>query len=193
MTRDIRPDTISRALHLAATLHRGQLRKGTDIPYLSHLLAVTQLVLEDGGDEAQAAAALLHDAAEDQGGEATLRLIENALGPEVAELVRHCSDALPEPGAPKAPWRERKQAVVDALPSVDRRALLILAADKLHNAQSTLDDLALFGSEVWTRFTTGRDGFLWYHDQMLRGLQKQLPTSRSVQRLEGVMQALHSA
>ena len=160
-------------------LHRHQRRKGSAIPYVSHLMAVSALVLEDGGNATEAAAALLHDAAEDQGGRPTLALIAVRCGSDVAALVEECSDSLLEIGQKKSPWRERKLAVIEGLPSKSEGALRIMAADKLHNTRATAADLTATGSAVWDRFKTGRDGFLWYHHAMLDGLKTSLPGSRS--------------
>jgi (p)ppGpp synthase/HD superfamily hydrolase len=171
---------IGEAVALATELHRGQLRKGTTTPYISHLFAVAALVMEDAGQQESVIAALLHDAAEDQGGEETLTLITDRFGPRVGRIVRECSDALPVAGEEKAPWRIRKEAYIAALPGKSREALFVTAADKLHNTQCTLTDLRMVGSDVWGRFKTGRVGFLWYHTEVLRGLENRIPASRSV-------------
>lgn len=171
------------ALALAAELHEGQLRKGTSIPYVSHLLAVAALVAEDEGDVDSVCAALLHDAAEDQGGDAALRRITAEIGARVSELVRECSDVVAEPGAEKPPWRERKEAMIARLPALTNEALLVISADKLHNVRSTLFDLRSIGDDVWTRFRTGREGFIWYHREVLRVLEERIPASRSVRQL----------
>jgi (p)ppGpp synthase/HD superfamily hydrolase len=175
------PARLARGLALAAELHAGQVRKGTTIPYLSHLLAVASLVAEDGGDEDQVIAALLHDSAEDQGGAAVLARIAAELGDRVARIVRDCSDSLESAGKEKAPWRERKQTVLDQLPHLPAESLTVIAADKLHNMRSTAADLRLDGPAVWDRFKTGREGFVWYHREMLLALRQTLPRSRSVQ------------
>lgn len=125
------------ALVFASALHRMQVRKGTDIPYVSHLLAVCSLVIAHGGDEDQAIAALLHDAAEDQGGEATLNATRERFGDGVAAIVADCTDAWTEP---KPPWRARKEAYLAALPAKSMRSLLVSLADKVHNAQAIADD-----------------------------------------------------
>src|SRR5437899_11206028 len=111
-------DSLVRACVLAIELHRHQVRKGTTVPYVSHLFGVAALVLEDGGDDEEAAAALLHDAAEDQGGQATLERIRSELGERVAAIVEACSDSLPEPGEAKPPWRVRKEAYLAHLAHV---------------------------------------------------------------------------
>lgn len=178
------------AFSLASELHAGQLRKGTTIPYLSHLMSVSALVIEDGGTQTEAAGALLHDAAEDQGGWETLNMIVERCGPEVAALVEECSDSLLDAGEKKAPWRERKLAMIASMPTKSRGALLIIAADKLHNTRSTAIDLTLVGPSVWDRFKTGSEGFLWYHESLVVELKKLIPTSRSVAQLTSELAAL---
>jgi (p)ppGpp synthase/HD superfamily hydrolase len=130
-----------------------QLRKGTSIPYLSHLMAVSALVLEHGGDEEQAIAGLLHDAAEDQGGETTLREIERRYGNDVARIVADCTDAWTEP---RPPWRQRKEAYLAKLPTKPARSLLVSLADKAHNASAILRDYRVLGERLWERFNGGR-------------------------------------
>lgn len=151
------------ALTLAFDLHAKQERKGSGVPYIAHLLAVTALVLENGGDEDQAIGALLHDAVEDQGGYQTLDLIQNRFGPRVAEIVRECSDAF---SLPKPPWRVRKQAYLAHLEHANQDVLLVSLADKVHNARSILEDLRRDGELVWERFTGGKQGTLWYYRQL---------------------------
>ncbi len=148
------------ALRYAAQLHRRQARKGTDIPYVAHLLAVASLALEHGGDEGQAIAALLHDAVEDQGGVATLEEIRRRFGERVARLVHACSDTLDNP---KPAWRGRKEAYLSRIADEPADALIVALADKLHNARSILADLRLRGDDVWQQFSGGRDGTLWYY------------------------------
>ncbi|WP_291207170.1 HD domain-containing protein [Hyphomonas sp.] len=148
------------ALAFASALHRTQLRKGSNIPYVSHLLAVCSIVISHGGDEDQAVAALLHDAAEDQGGEQTLNVIRQRFGENVALIVADCTDAWTEP---KPPWRDRKEAYLAALPGKPSRSLLVSLADKVHNAQAIADDRRADGEDVWNRFTGGREGSLWYY------------------------------
>jgi (p)ppGpp synthase/HD superfamily hydrolase len=151
------------ALTLAAELHAGQTRKGTEVPYISHLLGVTALVLQDGGGEDEAIAALLHDAAEDRGGEETLALIRQRFGEQVAEIVEAASDTLEDP---KPPWRERKEAHLAHVKGVSPQTCRVLLADKLYNARSVLRDLRLQGNRVWDKFKGKKDGTLWYYRQM---------------------------
>ena len=152
----------------AAQLHAGQVRKGSGTPYIAHLLAVTSLVLEHGGDEDEATAALLHDAAEDQGGEATLAEIRRRFGPAVAEIVEGCSDTM---ATPKPPWRARKEAFLAHLPHASSSARLVSTADKLHNARTILADLRMMGDAVWDRFQGGKEGTLWYHRSLVKILR----------------------
>lgn len=148
-----------RAVAVARELHAGQLRKGTKVPYVAHLLGVASLVLEDGGTENEAIAALLHDAVEDQGGASTLRRIEQLFGREVADIVAACSDT---DAVPKPPWRERKEAYVAHLATARPSAVRVSLADKLHNARAILFDLHA-GADVWRRFNADRDDVLWYY------------------------------
>lgn len=148
------------ALAYASALHRTQVRKGTQIPYISHLMAVSSLVIEHGGNEDQAIAGLLHDAAEDQGGEATLRDIRTRYGDAVADIVVDCTDAWTDP---KPAWRTRKEEYLAKLPSEGVSSLLVSAADKLHNARSILFDHSIIGPVIWSRFSVQRDQTLWYY------------------------------
>nr|WP_255591632.1 HD domain-containing protein [Geminicoccus harenae] len=165
-------DRFDDALGYASRLHRAQLRKGTRIPYVAHLLAVAAMVIEHGGDEDQAIAALLHDAAEDQGGAATLRAIEGRFGAGVAAIVADCTDSWVEP---KPPWRTRKAAYLEGLHHKPARSLLVSLADKTHNARAILADRWQVGEAIWDRFTGGRDGTLWYYDGLARAFQATLP------------------
>lgn len=152
------------ALTFASHLHRQQVRKGSGIPYVSHLLAVAAIVLEYGGDEDEAIAALLHDAIEDQGGEATRQEIRRLFGEVVVEIVNGCTDA---DTVPKPPWQARKEAYLAHLRSADSSVLLVSAADKLHNMRSILGDYRVVGDAVWQRFKTGKEGTLWYYRSLL--------------------------
>jgi (p)ppGpp synthase/HD superfamily hydrolase len=157
-----------KALVFAARLHTGQVRKGTSVPYISHLLMVAGMVLEQGGDEDAAIAALLHDAAEDQGGQATLDEIRRRFGDRVAEIVAGCTDAFT---TPKPPWRERKEAYLAHLPQASAAVRLVAAADKLHNARTTVADYRASGEAIWGRFNGGREGTLWFYRAMVEALQ----------------------
>jgi len=152
------------ALVYATQLHAGQNRKRSYVPYVAHLLAVTALVLEDGGDEDQAIAALLHDAVEDQGGLATLEEIRRRYGERVAAIVEGCTDAF---SIPKPPWRQRKEDYIASLRQADQAVRRVSLADKVHNARSTLRDLTREGDAVWARFNGGKEGTLWYYHQLI--------------------------
>lgn len=148
------------ALQYATQLHAGQRRKGSGVPYVSHLLAVSALVLEHGGEEDEAIAALLHDAVEDQGGRPTLERIRQRFGETVARLVESCSDS---DSVPKPPWAERKQRYLAHLRQADERVRRISCADKLHNARCVLADYRQVGEDLWSRFTGSRAQTLWYY------------------------------
>ena len=158
---------LTKAFELAVELHQNQKRKGSGIPYITHLLAVASLVGEHGGDEDQLIAALLHDAVEDQGGRTVLERIQEQFGPRVANLVAACSDS---DATPKPPWRERKENHIRRMPQLEPEARLIIAADKLHNARSMVHDRRRIGDSLWNRFSGGRDGTMWYLDASLRAL-----------------------
>jgi GTP pyrophosphokinase len=160
------------AMVYAACLHARQKRKGTRVPYVSHLLGVASLVLENGGGEAEAIAALLHDAVEDQGGARTLETIRRRFGNHVAEIVIGCTDA---DTIPKPPWRERKEAYLKHLRTAPASVRLVSAADKLNNARAILADYRTCGEKLWKRFNGGREGTLWYYRALLNIFNKKGP------------------
>lgn len=155
--------SFTEAAAFAVELHDGQERKGTRTPYAAHLFAVAGLVLESGGTEDEAIAALLHDAAEDKGGEQLLVEISGRFGEPVAEIVRGCSDTTMQP---KPPWLERKTAYIKALPGKSESVIRVSLADKLHNARSLLIDYREHGEELWQRFDPESDQ-LWYYRSLL--------------------------
>lgn len=148
------------AFRYAHELHRTQFRKGTSIPYIAHLMGVAALVIEHGGDEDQAIAALLHDAPEDQGGLPVLSEIERRYGADVARIVADCTDSWTDP---KPDWRPRKEAYLAALLGKPQRSLLVSLSDKTHNAEAILYDWRAMGDAVWSRFNGGADGTRWYY------------------------------
>jgi (p)ppGpp synthase/HD superfamily hydrolase len=152
------------AINFAFELHRNQFRKGTDVPYLAHLLSVASIVLEDGGDEELAIASLLHDAVEDHGGLITLEEIKTRYGGRVAEIVLGCTDTLT---TPKPTWRDRKETYLRHLKTASPDVVLVSLADKIHNARSILMDLQKHGSVTWKRFKGGREGTLWYYKELV--------------------------
>ena len=183
-------DRFDRAVLFAIELHRSQLRKGTTTPYVTHLFAVCSLVLEDGGTDDEAIAALLHDGPEDRGGEAVLDAIRDRFGPEVAQMVEGLSDAMPAPGEAKAPWRTRKEAYLRHLADAPETVLRVSLADKLHNARSMLVDIETDGEAVWSRFNAGRDEQAWYYRELLAIFERRLPGSRNLPELRRVIRGL---
>jgi len=148
------------ALVMTTRLHAQQKRKGTDIPYISHLMAVCAIVLEHGGDEDEAIAALLHDSVEDQGGAPVLAEIRQKFGNRVAGIVDACTDT---DITPKPPWRQRKQAYIEAIAHKSDAARRVSLADKLHNIRSISRDYRHCGEELWKRFNAGKADQLWYY------------------------------
>jgi GTP pyrophosphokinase len=155
------------ALKYAGELHLDQVRKGSGVPYAAHLLSVAALVLEHGGSEDEAIAALLHDAAEDRGGRPVLDDIRERFGSAVAGIVEGCTDTFEDP---KPPWRPRKEAFLARLPAASSSVRLVVAADKLHNVRSILADYRTLGEALWPRFTGGRDNTLWYYRAVAEAL-----------------------
>ena len=192
-------ERFERALVMAHRLHAHQRRKGSGIPYISHLLAVCSLVLEAGGNEDEAIAALLHDAAEDQGGRATLEKIEHAFGRSVAEIVRGCSDHIDGEGRRRLPWRERKECYLQHLLQAPASTLIVSLADKTHNASAILADYRRIGGALWERFAGKRDGVLWYYRALVEtyerapALQADDRLSPMLKRLEEIVSALEDA
>ena len=191
------------ALGFAAKLHSEQRKKGTNIPYVSHLLAVASLVLEDGGDEDEAIAALLHDAIEDQGPEyqsdyrmeprqgvpALKRDMELHYGSRVLEIVEACTDT---DEFPKPPWTERKEAYLKHLEKASKSALRVSCADKLHNARSILTDYQEVGDQLWSRFNKGWDQQRWYYDELVKIFNRRYPSPLS-RNLESTVAELKEA
>jgi (p)ppGpp synthase/HD superfamily hydrolase len=172
------------ALAFASRLHAQQTRKSTQIPYISHLLAVASLVIEHGGSEDEAIAALLHDAVEDQGGAATRQEIRRRFGEVVAALVDECSDT---DVIPKPPWRERKEKYLAHLAQASPSARLISQADKLHNARAILADYRTAGEAVWDRFNGGKDGTLWYYRALVEAFRQASGSTPLVDELDRVV------
>lgn len=180
------------ALAFAAWLHEKQIRKGSGVPYISHLLAVSGLVIENGGSEDEAIAALLHDAIEDQsqrfGGADNLRtILHDRFGEIVLRIVEGCTDA---DTAPKPPWRARKEAYIARLAHVDNSVLLVSACDKLHNARTLLTDLREWGDDLWVRFNGGKEGSLWYYRSMVETLRSAGAPFRIVNELDEIVQEI---
>jgi (p)ppGpp synthase/HD superfamily hydrolase len=156
-------DRFRSAFSKALSLHKDQLRKATGTPYIAHLMSVTALVLENGGSEDQAIAALLHDAVEDAGGIETLNAIREEFGPYVAELVDGCTDSYTQP---KPAWKPRKVTYLEKLQESSDDVKLISLADKVHNARSILRDLRATGESTWEKFNGKKSGTLWYYQSL---------------------------
>ena len=170
-------DRFTDAFVHAVHLHARQARKATAIPYVTHLMTVCSLVLEDGGDEDQAIAALLHDGPEDQGGRPVLDEIRRRFGDEVATLVDGLTDTLE---APKPKWRPRKEAYLARLENEPISVLRVSLADKLHNLRSVAVDHGAMGEALWERFNAGRKQQEWYFGALLDVFERRLPDSRNL-------------
>ena len=173
------------AVTYALRAHGSQSRKGTGVPYVAHLLGVAALVLEDGGSEDEAIAALLHDAVEDQGGVERLADIERRFGPVVARIVDGCSDT---DVTPKPPWPERKQAYLEHLRTAPPEVLRVSLADKVYNARAILFDYRRVGDELWGRFDPSSDQ-LWYY-RSLADVYRRVSKSPLVDELSRVVAEL---
>ncbi|MBP1749484.1 MAG: metal dependent phosphohydrolase [Deltaproteobacteria bacterium] len=177
------------ALIYAAKLHARQIRKGSEVPYIAHLIGVASIALEYGADEDEAIAALLHDAIEDQGGAEAREEIKKRFGEKVVTIVEGCTDADVKP---KPPWRQRKETYIahikDASPSVH----LVSCSDKLHNARTILKDYRMHGDKLWERFKGGKEGTLWYYRSLSDIFQTVYPSplteelERVVSEIEGL-------
>jgi len=155
------------AIDYAFRLHGGQMRKKTGRPYFGHLMGVTALVLQYGGDEDVAIAALLHDAVEDCGGRPRLEEIRAKYGERVARIVEGCTDSFEVDPKQKPPWRPRKEDYIAHVRRADADTRLVSAADKLHNVREIILDYRAHGEEIWSRFTGRREGSLWYYRSLV--------------------------
>jgi (p)ppGpp synthase/HD superfamily hydrolase len=177
------------AVAYASALHATQIRKGTRVPYIAHLLGVASLVLEADGDEDMAIGGLLHDAAEDQGGEARLHDIAARFGPTVAGYVRSCSDSLVSDRRHKRPWAERKRAYLDHLTQADVKTVTVSMADKVHNARSIITDLHN-GIWVFEKFSASPTDTIWYYTSCLETAQTKDVSPALVTPLERAVQGM---
>lgn len=177
-----------RAFLFAADKHSGQMRKASAIPYIAHLMGVASLVLEFGGDEDMAIAALLHDVVEDCGGVPMLNEVRRKFGARVARIVDGCTDSYTEP---KPPWRERKEVYIGHLRKADAETRLVSAADKLNNVRSILSDYREVGESIWARFNGGRGGTLWYYRTLLEEFLRHEP-NRLIGELELAVRELET-
>ncbi|WP_174709362.1 HD domain-containing protein [Nostoc sp. TCL240-02] len=174
------------ALVYATQLHTEQVRRISGVPYISHLLSVTALVLEDGGSEDEAIAALLHDAIEDQGGRRTGEIIRQKFGDKVADIVESCteSDAVPQP-----PWKERKQKYLENISQGSPEVLRVALADKVHNARSNLSEWYLYGEKAWNK--EQRQRTLWFYRSVIEVAQT-LIDSRLLEEFRRIVQQLEA-
>lgn len=155
------PATYAQAVRFAVAAHDGQVRKGSNTPYIGHPMAVSALVIQYGGDEDQAVAALLHDVVEDCG--VSLDFLAGAFGDKVADIVDAATDGVPDATGRKLAWKERKEAYIAGVPAKAAEALLVVACDKVHNAEAIVADFAEVGAEVFDRFTAGPKEVAWYY------------------------------
>jgi len=174
-------DAYAAATAFAVRAHAGQVRKGTSVPYISHPIAVSSLVLEFGGDEEQAIAGLLHDVVEDCG--VDLLTIADGFGVRVASIVEGCTDGVPDELGRKPPWRQRKEAYLRHLETADPDILLVSGADKLHNARSIVSDIRAIGETVFDRFSATEEETKWYYRSLAGVFQRRLGNERIVDAL----------
>ena len=174
------------AFRYAHDVHATQTRKGTSAPYIGHLMGVASIVLDDGGSEDEAIAALLHDAPEDQGGRARLEDIRQRFGDAVARIVEDCTDAW---DVPKAAWAERKQAYIEHARRLPASSLRVSAADKVHNAYAILRDLRNTGEQVWARFSANADDIISYYESLVRAY-RQAGGGRLVDELDRIVRGI---
>jgi (p)ppGpp synthase/HD superfamily hydrolase len=179
------------AFAYACHLHASQTRKGSRTPYIAHLMGVAALVLEDGGSEDEAIAALLHDTVEDHPRAGyTAEEIGSLFGERVLRIVLACTDAFEHP---KPAWRKRKAAYLKHLAKAPADVRRVSAADKLHNARAVLHDYRHQGERLWRRFTAGRKDQLWYYRSLVDVLRRGRRPGPLVRELERVVMELEQA
>jgi len=195
MTAQYTPRLIQ-AFQFAAQEHKCQLRKGTKIPYISHLMSVSALVMENGGDEDQAIAGLLHDVIEDADPPSSIPRIRETIleqfGPKVLGLVEGCTDGEADSTGEKAPWRARKEAYLSHLQHESKELLLVSCCDKLHNARAILTDLRTLGNAMFDRFTGKKEGTLWYYRTLVSIYEQHLPGIVAVRELNAAVTAIEA-
>ena len=182
-------ERFAEAVAVANELHGGQVRKGTKIPYISHLLIVAGTVLQNGGDEDEAIAAVLHDTVEDCGGKPVMEKIRQRFGEKIAGLVDGCSETYIQP---KPPWRERKELYIENIKSAGPSVRLISCADKLHNAASILSEYRKVGEKVWDRFNADKSETLWFYSAMVDALRGAGEDRPILKELEATVKDLQS-
>jgi (p)ppGpp synthase/HD superfamily hydrolase len=174
------------AFHYAHEVHAAQTRKGSRAPYISHLMGVASIVLDDGGAEDEAIGGLLHDAAEDHGGRERLEDIRRRFGDQVARIVEDCTDSW---DTPKAPWADRKRQYVEHARHLGPQSLRVSAADKVHNTYAVLRDLRNAGESVWTRFSAAPDDVMAYYEGLVRAY-REAGGGRLVDELERIVRGI---
>jgi len=178
------------ALALAIEAHQGQVRKSTNIPYISHPMAVASIALEFGASEEQAIAALLHDTIED-GGNKYANIIKAQLGDHVHGLVQGCTDGSPDHTGKKTAWLERKTAYLEHLQEATDEVLLVSCSDKLHNARAIVSDLINEGPSVFDRFSSTTEQTLWYYRQLATIFNnRKAPPAKALEAAVSQMEAL---
>jgi (p)ppGpp synthase/HD superfamily hydrolase len=183
----------SEALGLAEQVHAGDVRKGTAVPYIAHLLSVCSLILADGGDEDEAIAGLLHDTLEDHPERVSRLELNRRFGSRVLSLIEGCTDTPPDySGGPKPPWRERKLAYLCHLGSAPPEDLRVALADKLDNIRSVVADYRDQGDGLWSRFNAGRDDQLWFYRALAETFRQRRPPGRLLEQLESHLAELES-
>jgi (p)ppGpp synthase/HD superfamily hydrolase len=184
------------AFKYAAQEHRHQVRKSTSIPYISHLMSVSALVLENGGDEDQAIAGLLHDVIEDAEPPSAMPRIRKEIleqfGQRVLNLVEGCTDGEQDANGEKAPWKDRKESYLNHLQHEPAELLLVSCCDKLHNARAIHVDLITHGEAMFERFTGKKEGTLWYYQQLSKIYQAKIPNVIAARELASVVDAITS-
>lgn len=187
-------DLVVAAADYARRVHAGDVRKGSGESYFDgHLAPVAAIVAAHGGTPEQVAAAFLHDAAEDHGGQARLDEIRDRFGDAVADIVADLSDSLVDTtaGVEKQEWHDRKRAYLASIRTKPDTSLAVAAADKLHNATAIIEDHARLGEELWSRFTTGRaEDQRWYYAALAAALSDRLPDHPTVVHLTEVVRRL---
>lgn len=173
----------SEALQFCFEIHARQRRKGGEVPYVSHLLAVSALVMEQGGSEDEAIGALLHDSVEDCGGRPMLEQVRQRFGDGVAAIVEGCTDSFAKSPDDKEDWRLRKERYLAHLREASRSTLLVAACDKFHNLSNTVRDVRTEGAAVWAKFNASRAEQIWYYSQCTEVVEKAgLPIGKELRR-----------
>jgi (p)ppGpp synthase/HD superfamily hydrolase len=179
MNKGIDKKKYKKAIDYAFALHSNQYRKGTSIPYFTHLVSVSNNVIENGGNTDEVIAGLLHDAVEDQGGEKTLKLIKKRFGNKVGKIVEECSDTKI---TPKPPWLERKKKYLSGMKKSTQSSLFVSLCDKLHNATCIVNDYQRVGRKLWKRFNASPKQVYWYHNSLYKNFSKNLKGHKILKR-----------